>query len=410
MPRYTIGIDFGTLSGRAVLADVDTGEELSADTCLYAHGVISDMLPDGTPLGADWALQDPQDYLDVLNHVIPSVIKKANVSGKHVVGIGIDFTSCTFLPVCADGRPLCFLDTYRSEKHAYVKLWKHHAAQSQTERINDLIIRRNEPWAVLYGGQVSSEWQLPKVLQILEEAPDIFDAADYFLEAGDWIVWYLTGQLHKSACAAGYKGLYMEPDGYPKEFFKELDPRLIEYISKKMNYPLAYLGNCAGKLRNTLSRLWDLNPQTAVSAACIDAHVILPAVCVTEPGTMVSILGTSACHILLSTKFEAIQGISGTVKNGIYFGYYAYEAGQSCFGDHFSWFLKNFISEEKKRGARQEEASLHKYFQEKAAQLRPAESGLLALDWWNGNRSVLSDDELSGLLLGLTLQTKPEEV
>ena len=411
MTYYTIGIDFGTLSARAVLMDVHTGEECATYTWPYAHGVMEESLPDGTPLGTGWALQDPQDYLDALDNVIPGVIGDPDALKGEVVGIGIDFTSCTLLPVRADGHPLCFEKMYRSVPHAYVKLWKHHAAQDQTQRINKLIEERQESWISYYGGKISSEWQLPKVLQILEEAPYIYDEAAYFVEAGDWIVWYLTGKLCKSTCAAGYKGLYIGDKGYPEDkFFQLLNPKLSDYVRVKMNYPMVHLGKCVGKLKKSLAISWKMSTQPAVAAACIDAHAMLPAVEVTGPGTMVSVLGTSACHILIAREKRNIPGISGVVKDGIYPGYYAYEAGQSCFGEHFSWMLKNMIPEQETALAKQQKIGLHQLLQQKAASLFPGESGLIMLDWWNGNRSILSNDNLSGLILGFTLQTRPEEL
>ncbi len=165
MAKYTIGVDFGSLSGRAVLVDISTGRELADSTFEYPHAVMDTALPDGTPLGADWALQHPQDYLDELYATIPAILKETGIDPADVVGIGTDFTACTFMPVTADGTPLSELPQFKSNPHAYIKLWKHHAAQDHANRLNSLAHARKEPWIDRYGGKISSEWEVPKVLK-----------------------------------------------------------------------------------------------------------------------------------------------------------------------------------------------------------------------------------------------------
>lgn len=227
MPSYALGVDYGTLSGRTVLVNVDTGEELASAVHEYPHGVMDTALPDGTPLGNDWALEHPQDWLEVLETTIPAVLRKAGVDPEDVVGIGTDFTACTILPVLADGTPLCFLPDYRNRPHAYPKLWKHHAAQSYANRLNAVARERGEPWLANYGGKISSEWAIPKMWQVLEEDEEIYKAADRFIEAADWIVWQLCGRETRNACTAGYKETWNKRTGFPsEEFFAALDPRL----------------------------------------------------------------------------------------------------------------------------------------------------------------------------------------
>lgn len=411
MPKYSIGVDFGTLSGRAVLVDVSTGEELASSVLDYPHAVMDDVLPDGTCLNVDWALQHPQDYLDVFSHTIPDVLKQTGIDPASIIGVGTDFTACTLLPVKADGTPLCFLDEYKSNPHAYIKLWKHHAAQDKANRLNEIAEARGEEWLKRYGNKISSEWAVPKIWQILDEAPEIYEAADFFLEAADWVIWQLTGVQTRNSCTAGYKAMWNKKDGYPsKEFFKALDPRLENLIEDKMSTPITPLGKKASEITKAAAKLTGLLPGTAVAVGNVDAHVTVPAVKIDSAGKMLAIMGTSTCHMLISDKEVCVPGICGVVEDGILPGFFGYEAGQSCVGDHFAWFIDNCLPGEYTAAAEKEGISIHKYLRQKAEKLKVGESGLLALDWWNGNRSVLVDVDLSGMMLGMTLQTKPEEI
>jgi len=364
-----------------------------------------------TKLGKDWALQYPQDYLDVLAITIPEVLQKSGVSADDIIGMGIDFTACTVMPTLKDGTPLCFLDEYKSNPHAYVKLWKHHAAQREADELNKIAAERGEDFLNLYGGKISSEWLAPKVWQILNEAPEIYDKMDRFIEAGDWIVWQLTGNEARSSCMAGYKALWNKKRGYhSKKFFKALDPRLENLSDDKLSQNILPIGRKAGEINNFAAELTGLKAGTAVSVTVIDAHAAVPTVGITEPGKMLMIMGTSTCHIMLGNDERMVPGMCGVVADGVIEGYFGYEAGQSCVGDHFDWFVKNCVPADYINNAKELGANIHKYLRDKAAALKVGESGLLALDWWNGNRSVLVDADLTGMIVGMTLQTKPEQI
>lgn len=411
MSKYSIGVDFGTLSGRAVLVNVETGEELADSTLEYPHAVMDETLPDGTKLGPDWALEHPQDYLDVFAKTIPDVLEQAKVDPKDVIGVGVDFTACTLVPVKADGTPLCFLEKYKSNPHAYIKLWKHHAAQDKANKLNEIAAARGEKWLARYGGKISSEWAIPKIWQVLDEDPDLYNEVDYFVEATDWVIWQLTGVQTRNSCTAGYKAIWHKRDGYPtKDFFKALDPRLENVIEEKMNCPISPIGSKAGEINEAGAKLTGLCVGTAVAVGNVDAHVSIPAVKIDGPAKMLAIMGTSTCHILLGTEEKEVPGMCGVVEDGVLPGYYGYEAGQSCCGDHFAWFIENCLSSEYVADAKAKGINIHKYLREKAERLKPGESGLVALDWWNGNRSVLVDVDLTGMILGMTLLTKPEEI
>jgi L-ribulokinase len=410
--HYAIGVDFGTESGRAVLVDVADGSVVATTVHAYAHGVIDEVLP-GTQihLAPDWALQDPQDYIETFKQTIPALLETSGVDPEDVIGVGIDFTACTMLPTQADGTPLCFLPQWREHPHAWIKLWKHHAAQPEANRLNAVARERGEDWLDRYGGKISSEWFFPKVWQILDEAPEIYEAADRFIEAADWVIWQLTGEETRNNCTAGYKAIWSKREGFPsREFFAALDPRLEDVVDAKMSRDIAFLGQRAGSLTEEAAAWTGLRPGTAVAVANVDAHVSVPAATVTEPGRMVIIMGTSNCHMVLSEEEHGVPGMCGYVEDGIIPGYFGYEAGQSCVGDHFAWFVETCVPAPYAREAEARGLTLHKLLEEKAARQRPGEHGLVALDWWNGNRSVLVDVDLTGLLLGMTLATRPEDI
>lgn len=410
--RCALGLDFGTESGRALLVDVDSGRELASAVHVYAGGVIDQTLPgSAAALPAEWALQDPRDYIATLQQAVPAVLRAAAVEPGAVVGIGVDFTACTILPTRADGTPLCLLPGWQAHPHAWVKLWKHHAAQPDADRINAVARERREPWLDYYGGKVSSEWLHSKTLQIVREAPEVYAAAERILEAGDWLVWQLTGNLRRNACAAGYKALWARGRGYPSNaFLVALDPRLDGMHESRLAGEIAPAGTRVGSLTPQAAGWMGLPAGIAVAAATIDAHAAVPGVGVSEPGRMVLSLGTSTCHLLNDAREVLVPGISGVVAAGILPGLFGYEAGQAGVGDIFEWFVKHGVPPEYHARARQEGRSLYALLEAEAARLRPGESGLLALDWWNGCRSVLVNADLSGLLLGATLGTRAPEI
>lgn len=395
-----------------MLVHVETGEELASAVKEYRHAVIDTVLPKtGHKLPRDWALQDPADYLEVLETTIPSLLEQTDVEPKDIIGIGIDFTACTILPVDSTGQPLCMLPEYEEEPHSYVKLWKHHAAQKHADRLNQIAEEEGEAFLQRYGGKISSEWMIPKVMQIAEEAPHIYEAADRIIEAADWIVYQLCGSLKRSNCTAGYKAIWSEKAGYPSEdFFGKLNPLMKTITNDKLAGSIHSVGEKAGGLTEKMAQLTGLLPGTAVAVANVDAHVSVPAVGITEPGKMLMIMGTSTCHVLLGDEVQIVPGMCGVVDNGILPGYAGYEAGQSCVGDHFDWFVKTCVPQAYREEAEEKNIGVHELLSEKANLQAPGESGLLALDWWNGNRSTLVDADLTGMLLGMTLLTKPEEI
>lgn len=409
---YAIGVDYGTESGRAVLVDLADGTEVADHVTPYPHNVIDERLP-GTDikLGYEWALQHPGDYIDVLKRSIPAVLQASGVDPAQVVGIGIDFTACTMLPIDADGEPLSFNPQLRNNPHSWVKLWKHHAAQHEANMINEIAGARGESFLPRYGGKISSEWMMAKVWQILNEAPDIYEHADQFVEATDWVIGQLTGNIVRNSCTAGYKAIWHKRDGYPgSDFFKALDPRLEHLTATKLRGDVVPLGTKAGELTAKMAELTGLRAGTAVAVGNVDAHAAVPGVGVVTPGKLVMAMGTSICHMLLGTEEKRVEGMCGVVEDGIIPGYLGYEAGQSAVGDIFAWYVEQGVPAYVAEAAAQEGIGVHEWLEKRAAAYKPGETGLLALDWWNGNRSVLVDTDLTGLLIGCTLLTKPEEI
>ena len=395
--KYALGIDFGTESGRVMLVRLSDGEEIAWTVVPYPSGVIDRRLPGGRSLDYDWALQDPRDYLTVLSEGAPKILRESGVKVDAVAGIGVDFTSCTMLPTLADGTPLCTLPQYAGNPHAWVKLWKHHAAQPEATRINELASSRGEEFLRVYGGKISSEWFFSKALQILEEAPEIYAAADRLIEAADWIVWRMTGEERRNECTAGYKGMWIKGRGFPPpDFLRALHPGL-ETIGRKLGAEFHPLGARAGGLTAEMARATGLRAGTPVAVGNVDAHAAVPACGVTTPGSLVMIMGTSICYMLLASERRFVEGMCGVIEDGIVPGLWGYEAGQSGAGDIYAWLFRTV-------GVSPEALT------EKALALKPGQSGLVALDWWNGNRSVLVDADLSGALIGATLSTRPEEI
>ena len=409
--KCVIGIDFGTLSARAVVIRCFDGNVLGTGECAYPHGVISGAMPDGTQLPPGSALQDPADYIHALRTSVREALASSAIPSGSIIGIGIDATSCTILPVTKEGVPLCFLPAYQDRQHAYAKLWKHHAAAAEAEKMTELARSENLPFLSRFGDRVSSEGMFPKLLEILREDPEIYREADAFLELGDYLTGHLTGCFVRSLCMAGFKSFWEEKTGYPPEdFLAKLDPHLRTAEEDKLRHSVMQPGARAGYLTEAAAEELGLLPGIPVAVPMIDAHAAVPGAGITGPGELLLILGTSSCSMICDMEERSIPGICGVVKDGILPGFYGYEAGQTGVGDCFAWFVKNAVPEEYTAEARKRCISVHTLLMEKAAAILPGRGRLIALDWWNGNRSILNDASLSGVFFGLTLETKPEEM
>lgn len=411
MNQYVIGTDYGTLSARTVLVEVSSGNTVAEAVFPYPHAVMDEALPCGKKLPPHYARQHPSDYTEALRVTIPQVLAAGKVRPDQVVGMGVDFTACTLIPLDQKGDPLCFSPEYESNPHAYVKLWKHHAAQREADEINALAAKRGEPWLNRYGRKISCEWALPKILQVLREDPALYENTARFSEAADWLSLVLTGEETHSAAFAGYKALWSDKDGYPSnDFFAALDPRLSGIVGTKLSENVLGMGQLAGTLSVEGAALTGLTEGTAVAVPAIDAHAAMPALNLTGSGDLMVIVGTSACHLVNGDSEVTVEGTCGYVKDGVIPGIYTYEAGQAGVGDIFDWFVKSGLPAAYYEEAAARKMNLHALLREKAQGLLPGQSGLLALDWLSGNRSTLVDSDLTGMILGMNLQTKPEEI
>lgn len=413
MPRYSIGLDFGTESVRAVVVDTATGAVAAQAARPYPHGVIDEALPldmtggSTVALPPDYALQHPQDWLTASGDACKAALASGKIAADSVVGVGVDFTSCTMLPAFADGTPVCLFERFKSVPLAWPKLWKHHGAKAATDRVNAVARERKEPWLDRYGGTIGLEWFFPKVLETLEEEPGVYDIADVWLEAGDWYVWQLTAgpfpncspdKLARSTCQAGYKAMWNAHSGYPsRDYFAALNPKLAEVVSRKMPGTLMSPGRRAGTLTPEAAKLLGLNAGTPVSAAIIDAHAGVPGAGVADKSTIVLVMGTSSCHMMNSGVEALAPGIAGVVEDGILPGFFGYETGQASVGDAFAWLVETFNLS-------------HADLNKEAAALGPGSRGVMAIDWLNGCRTPLMDGRLSGAFVGVTLGTRPAQL
>jgi L-ribulokinase len=399
--RYALGVDFGTESGRALLLDVGTGEEVATSVVRYPSEVIDRTLPGtGERLPPDWALQDPDDWVTVIERGVPAVIDKAGVRGEDVIGIGVDFTSCTVLPVTAEGVPLCTLENWRGRPHAWAKLWKHHAAQRVADRLNEVALERGEDFLTRYGGRISSEWYFPKLIELWLEDREIYDAAARFIEATDWIVWWMTGVECRQSATAGYKAMWSQSEGLPSsEYFEAAYPGFA-HPAEKLGTSFVPLGTRAGTLRPEIAARLGLPDSVAVAVGNVDAFASMPGAGVEDPATYVMVIGTSICDMVVHPREIRLPGITGVVKDGMLPGLYGYEAGQAAVGDMLAWFVDTFAEGDGSYDA----------LELAAGQLAPGATGLVALDWWNGNRTILADADLTGVILGLTLHSTEGEI
>ncbi|MGP8065322.1 MAG: ribulokinase [Acidimicrobiales bacterium] len=405
--RLAIGVDFGTMSGRVLVLDLRTGEEVAVAEVRYPHGVIDSRLPSAKgELPPDTALQDPADYLEVFYRGIPEALAAGKVRPEDVIGIGVDFTACTVLPVTSDGTPLCQLDAFRDRPHAWVKLWKHHSAQPIADRLNEVAVERHEPFLARYGGRLSSEWYFPKLIEIWRDDRGVYDAMVAFVEATDWVVWQLTGALVRASCTAGYKACWSAHDGLPSRGYFEAAYPGFPDPGDKLGSSFAPPGRRAGCLRPEVAARLGLSPDVAVAVGNVDSFVSAPGAGVQRPGVFVMVVGTSICDLVIDRREIKMTGITGVVEDGILPGYFGYEAGQAAVGDMFGWFGDHLFG----FAGRDSGESWFTTIEREASTIEPGASGLVALDWWNGNRTILGDAGLSGVIAGLTLATSATEI
>ncbi|MGE5608231.1 MAG: ribulokinase [Bacillota bacterium] len=410
--KYSIGLDFGTNSVRALVVDVRDGRELGSAVSEYIRGQAGVIVDPGNP---NLARQHPADYLAGMERAIGLALEYAaadsSFSRKQVIGIGVDTTGSTPLPVDASGRALGLLPQFEANPNAMAWLWKDHTSHEEASRITSLAADLQPQYLAKCGGRYSSEWFWAKILHCARIAPDISAAAASWVEIADWIPAVLCGttdlkRLRRCVCAAGHKAFYNPAwGGYPDErFLAKLDPELAR-IRRSLPDRAYTIAEPAGMLSAEWAGKFSLPEGIPVAVGAFDAHLGAVGAGIGD-GTLVKVMGTSTCDIMVSSLAKPladIPGLCGIVPESVLPGYFGLEAGQSAVGDIFNWF----VNQVRPGGA---EAGTHEALTSKAAVLQPGQSGLLSLDWHNGNRTVLVDQRLTGMLLGLTLHTTPAEM
>lgn len=409
---YTIGLDFGTNSVRALVVDVRDGREVGSFVWEYTHGKNGIVIDSNQP---DLARQHPADYLKGIEVSITNALEQAGsepgMSRKNVIGIGVDTTGSTPMPVDANGQALALLPEFANEPHAMAWLWKDHTSHAEAEAITQLAGKHRPQYLAKCGGRYSSEWFWAKIAHAAKVAPKVFAAAHTWVEIADWIPAVLAGniapsKLKRGVCAAGHKAFYNASwGGYPDaEFLKLVHPDLVK-VRATLDAGCATIAESVGGLSSEWATKLGLPAGIPIAVGAFDAHLGAVGAGITD-GTLVKIMGTSTCDIMVSPlkkEIADVPGLCGIVNESVLPGYYGLEAGQSAVGDIFNWF----VSKVQPGGV---DVGTHANLTEGAEALKPGESGLLSLDWHNGNRTVLVDQRLTGLLVGTTLYTSPAEI
>ena len=410
---YTIGLDYGTNSVRCVIVDIANGSEIGTAVYNYPTGQAGIILDKNDH---NLARQNPADYVKGIEVTIKKAIQQAKKAVKkfdesQIIGIGVDTTGSTPLPVDKNGTPLSMLPQFKKNPNAYAWLWKDHTGFAEAAEITELAKKEHPEYLAKCGQTYSSEWFFSKILHCLRTAPKVFDAAYSWVECCDYVPAVLTGtespeKLKRGRCAAGHKLMFNENwGGYPDvEFLSKLDPRMAE-LRKTLGDKTFTVDVAAGNLTDKWAKKLGLSAGITVAIGAFDCHLGAVAAGV-APGKLIKIIGTSTCDVTVwpnTSELADIPGLCGIVDGSVMPGYFGLEAGQSAVGDIFNWFV-NYIQPGGKS------AGSHEALTKKAAKLKPGQSGLLALDWNNGNRTILVDQRLTGLLLGQTLHTKPEEI
>lgn len=395
MDRYAIGIDLGSAAARLVLISIENGTEICSFSVKYKHGNIG--LSFNLPSTA--VIHHPQDYLDVIYIGIPALIRMSGISCDKIISLGIAGTTSTVLATDAYGTPMCFFEKYKTHPNAYIKLWKDHSAQNEADLLNIILEKTNL-------GKISAEWLLPKAIYVLNNDPELYNEMDKFIEVSDWLVWHLTGNELRSSSQASFTSLWSRNKGFlDPNILKQVDERLFSFTSEKLAPDFYPPTKSAGFIKEEKAQKLGLGRFVIVSVASIDAIATFPALGVTSQGKLISVIGTSSCHMLLSNITKEIPDVT-KVKDAIFPGYNTYISDQVAVGDCFDWFFNNMVPQEYYIRAKQLHQNIRTFFEGQML-LEKHKCNCLALDWWNGSRR---DSSLKGLIWGLDINTKPEEI
>ncbi len=411
MARILLGLSFHAESVKAVAIDVNSGNMVGRAIEKYSKGVIRENLPTGERIPAGFVLADPKAWLVSMKGAIARLMNETGIPPPEIISLGVSMESCVVLPTDSFGVPLCMKEEFASNPHAWPKLWNHRGAAPQAEKLTKIARDRGEPFLDQTGNRVSSEWMWPKLLEVIEKSPEVAQATEWFIEGSDWIVWQLTGNQIRNLCSAGYKACYIEGIGYPSgAFFENASFDLARIAEKVRSVPVLPSGRFVGGLLPEAAQNLGLMPDLSVGAGVISNHVGVVGAGVYEPGVLTLVFGDSTAHMLMSDEEKIFEGYSCMVKDGIVDGYWGYEAGQPATGELFEWF-KNILSPVGlSRRAESDDVDDEVVLDRWLSEVPPGSNGVLSLEWFDGNKSVLFDPSLSGVITGLKLGTTPAQI
>ena len=409
--NYALGVDFGTLSARAIILRIADGAIAASCSNPYTHGVLDSYLPDGTALPANYALSYPEDFITSMAGAVRGALRESGISPRQIIGIGIDSTSCTLIPTDRYGKPMCEYPEFQSRCHAYAKVWKHHAAEPFARYFEHLARTEQEPFLKDCGNSISCEWAIPKILEIRQYDPELYHKISYFLDLPEWLTWKMTGSLARSVACAGYKFHWKEGRGYPsREFLDKAAPGFGGEFYEKAAGSVLQLASPAGKLTAGMAERLGLPAGLTVAVGSLDGHIATTAAGTSDENECVLITGTSNVIAFLSKEYRYVPGICGCVYGGVKPGFYSYEAGQACTGDMLDWFTKHCVPQAYHLEAAGKGIDIHKLLSEKAEAGHPSNNPLTILDWMNGSRNLPSDSSLKSGFMGISLTTRPEDI
>lgn len=411
MGRILIGVDFGSSEARVSAVDIKTGQMIGIATCPYQSGVMDKILPNAKLLPPNFALNDPSDWMNAMSCATRKLVMDTGIPQSEIISLGISFTSCCCLPVDDGGMPLCQKPDFAENVHAWPKHWRHIASLPQAKRLTEIATDRGEPFLEYCGGRIGPEWLWPKLLETIEQSPELVPHIAYYLEIGDWIAWQLTGNQARNQCSAGYKACWVEGDGYPSnDFFAHASVDLARIAEKQRDVPVVQPGKLAGRLLPELAEQISLPAGLPVAIPVIDAQVGVLGSGVYSPEVMVMVMGSSTIHLVMSKLERMFVGFAGMVKDGILDGYWGYEAGQPATGDLLDWFRNTLAPIQLFERAREDDVDEMVVMDRWLHEEPTGSGGMVALDWWNGNRSVLSNTTLKGMISGFTLGTTAPQI
>ncbi len=408
MNRYTVGVDFGTLSARASVVSAENGETAAEAACPYR--AYQNKLSCGIDIPAQAVLADPLEYIDALVNSVKESVRKSGISPDQIVGIAVDATSLSLVVTDASGTPMCMYEPWKNNPHAYIKLWKSHSAQTEAEIIQKRAEQEKQPFLDWCGGHVSCEWAYPKMLETYLHDPLLFESAAYFWDLCDWLTMVLCGQVTRNAGSLCFKFNHNGSALPGRAFCNRVSPGFGDTLHGKLEGSILRWGDRAGTLLPAMAEKMGLPAGIAVGGGSVDGHVSMTALGLNRDGDAMITLGTSGVCAVISKTCNPIRGVCGTGMHGLIPGMCGYDSGQASVGDTFAWFVDNLVPRRYFAAAGRSGISIHQYLSKLAFLQPPQPCDLVALDWWNGNRCTLGNLKLRGMINGFSLDNRTEDI